>query len=223
MTDNNEANKALIDEATLATPAEAPPGFAPPAAASLSLGVIGNCSYSALVDQRARIVWCCLPRFDGEPVFNALLHPGGKIGRSVMRVFELMRSGPSNPVVRDNAKLSEAVVVMTNTPGRPGATNVVDRQGRLVGIFTDGDLRRLAEEGPEGVAQDALDGAEDGLGGPARESRPVVLEVQAEDPLGGRAPHGNYRVAAAGTSLDSSSSTIGAASPWRGPSFSVRV
>jgi arabinose-5-phosphate isomerase len=77
----------------------------------------------------------------------ALLHPGGKIGRSVMRVFELMRSGNANPVVRDSAKLSEAVVVMTNTPGRPGATNVVDRQGRLVGIFTDGDLRRLVERG----------------------------------------------------------------------------
>ena len=44
-----------------------------PAAASLNLGVIGNCSYSALVDERARIVWCCLPRFDGDPVFNALL------------------------------------------------------------------------------------------------------------------------------------------------------
>ncbi|MFL5352212.1 SIS domain-containing protein [Archangium sp.] len=77
----------------------------------------------------------------------ALLHPGGKIGRSVMRVFELMRSGNANPVVRESAKLSEAVVVMTNTPGRPGATNIVDRQGRLVGIFTDGDLRRLVERG----------------------------------------------------------------------------
>ena len=73
MTDNNEANKALIDEATLATPAEAPPEFPPAAPASLSVGVIGNCAFSALVDQRARIVWCCLPRFDGEPVFNALL------------------------------------------------------------------------------------------------------------------------------------------------------
>jgi arabinose-5-phosphate isomerase len=34
---------------------------------------------------------------------------------------------------------------MTRTPGRPGAANVVDARGRLVGIFTDGDLRRLAE------------------------------------------------------------------------------
>ncbi len=77
----------------------------------------------------------------------ALLHPGGKIGRSVMRVFELMRSGAAHPVVRQEARLSEAVVVMTNTPGRPGATNVVDAGGLLVGIFTDGDLRRLVERG----------------------------------------------------------------------------
>jgi arabinose-5-phosphate isomerase len=77
----------------------------------------------------------------------ALLHPGGKIGRSVQRVFEVMRTGPANPVVRESAKLSEAVGVMTKTPGRPGATSVVDKSGRLVGIFTDGDLRRLVEQG----------------------------------------------------------------------------
>ena len=49
------------------------PKFGPPAATSLALGVIGNCAFSALVDARGRIVWCCLPRFDGDPVFNALL------------------------------------------------------------------------------------------------------------------------------------------------------
>ncbi|MEF7614919.1 glycoside hydrolase family 15 protein [Aquincola sp. MAHUQ-54] len=43
------------------------------APASLNLGIIGNCSISALVDDQARIVWCCLPRFDGDPVFHALL------------------------------------------------------------------------------------------------------------------------------------------------------
>ncbi|MET0402093.1 MAG: KpsF/GutQ family sugar-phosphate isomerase [Cystobacter sp.] len=77
----------------------------------------------------------------------ALLHPAGKIGRSVMRVADLMRSGAAHPLVLDTAKLSEAVVVMTNTPGRPGATNIVDGEGQLVGIFTDGDLRRLVERG----------------------------------------------------------------------------
>jgi arabinose-5-phosphate isomerase len=75
----------------------------------------------------------------------ALYHPGGKLGRSVLKVREVMRTGDANPLISDQATLEEVVVVMTRTPGRPGAANVIDRRGRLVGIFTDGDLRRLAE------------------------------------------------------------------------------
>ncbi|MGC4395018.1 glycoside hydrolase family 15 protein [Hydrogenophaga sp. T2] len=52
-------------------------GFAPPAPASLQLGVIGNCTISALIDARARLVWSCMPRFDGDPVFCALLGGDG--------------------------------------------------------------------------------------------------------------------------------------------------
>ncbi len=58
-----------------ASPAGETNSFVPPAPPSLSVGVIGNCAFSALVDARARIVWCCLPRFDADPVFNALLDP----------------------------------------------------------------------------------------------------------------------------------------------------
>ncbi|MDR3416048.1 MAG: glycoside hydrolase family 15 protein [Nevskia sp.] len=43
---------------------------------SLDLGVIGNCAIGALIDRSARIVWCALPRFDGDPVFHALLGEG---------------------------------------------------------------------------------------------------------------------------------------------------
>jgi GH15 family glucan-1,4-alpha-glucosidase len=46
-----------------------------PTPSTLQVGMIGNCAYSALIDQQARIVWCCLPRFDGDPVFNAILDP----------------------------------------------------------------------------------------------------------------------------------------------------
>src|SRR5690606_3453481 len=67
------------------------------------------------------------------------------LGTRVMRVREVMRTGEDNPIVRQDEPLSRAVAVMTQTPGRPGATNVVDKRGRLVGIFTDGDLRRLFE------------------------------------------------------------------------------
>ncbi|WKB53341.1 glycoside hydrolase family 15 protein [Eleftheria terrae] len=45
---------------------------------SLELGVVGNCSFSALIDRQARVVWSCLPRFDGDPVFNALLDPSAQ-------------------------------------------------------------------------------------------------------------------------------------------------
>jgi GH15 family glucan-1,4-alpha-glucosidase len=40
---------------------------------TLDLGLIGNCGIGALIDRQARLVWCCLPRFDGDPVFHALL------------------------------------------------------------------------------------------------------------------------------------------------------
>ena len=75
----------------------------------------------------------------------ALYHPGGKLGRHLMKVSDLMRDGDGNPLVRERAPLREAVAVMTRTPGRPGACTVIDGRGRLVGIFTDGDLRRLVE------------------------------------------------------------------------------
>ncbi|MFO0600759.1 MAG: KpsF/GutQ family sugar-phosphate isomerase [Myxococcaceae bacterium] len=76
----------------------------------------------------------------------ALYHPGGKLGRSVLKVHEVMRTGDANPVISEKATLEQVVVVMTRTKGRPGAANVVDAKRRLVGIFTDGDLRRLAEQ-----------------------------------------------------------------------------
>jgi GH15 family glucan-1,4-alpha-glucosidase len=49
-------------------------------AASLNLGLIGNCTISALIDASARLVWCCMPRFDADPVFHALLDSADGIG-----------------------------------------------------------------------------------------------------------------------------------------------
>ncbi len=111
------------------------------------MGLVPTASTAALLavgDALAMTVLRNRP-FDREEY--ALYHPGGKLGRGLMKVREVMRQGGSNPVVRETAPLSVAVAVMTETPGRPGATSVVDAQGRLVGIFTDGDLRRLVERG----------------------------------------------------------------------------
>ncbi len=77
------------------------------------------------------------------PAEFARFHPGGDLGRRLMRVEELMRTGERNPVVRSGANVLDAIGVMTKTAGRPGATSVVDGDGVLCGFFTDGDLRRL--------------------------------------------------------------------------------
>ena len=62
-----------------------------------------------------------------------------------MRVRDVMREGPANPVAQASASLRQVLEIMTQSPGRPGATSVVDASGRLIGFFTDGDLRRLLE------------------------------------------------------------------------------
>ncbi len=77
----------------------------------------------------------------------ARFHPGGDLGRKLMKVGELMRRGDRNPSVASGATLLGAIEVMTRTPGRPGATSIVAKEGALLGFFTDGDLRRLIERG----------------------------------------------------------------------------
>ena len=74
----------------------------------------------------------------------ALFHPGGSLGKQLLlRVEEMMISGENVPIVSESVSLSEAIVVMTTK--RLGATCVVDRGGNLLGIITDGDLRRLLQ------------------------------------------------------------------------------
>ncbi|MCW5623832.1 MAG: glycoside hydrolase family 15 protein [Burkholderiales bacterium] len=60
--------------------ADGPINSRQPDGVSLDLALIGNCAISALVDRQARIVWCCMPRFDGDPVFHALLDSGQGLG-----------------------------------------------------------------------------------------------------------------------------------------------
>jgi arabinose-5-phosphate isomerase len=71
----------------------------------------------------------------------ASLHPGGRIGRRLTRVEHVMHAGDAAPVVRVSAAMPEVFHEMSSK--RLGMTCVVEEDGRLAGIFTDGDLRRL--------------------------------------------------------------------------------
>ena len=77
-----------------------------------------------------------------RPEDFAALHPRGSLGwRALFRVADLMLTGDAVPVVPENTPLREVIVEMTRK--RKGMTTVVDGVGRLTGVITDGDLRRL--------------------------------------------------------------------------------
>ncbi len=74
----------------------------------------------------------------------AFFHPGGSLGkRLLLKVEDIMRTGPMNCVVHEDKKVSQ--VLLKITQARAGSATVVDGKGRLKGIFTDGDLRRHLE------------------------------------------------------------------------------
>lgn len=74
----------------------------------------------------------------------ALSHPGGSLGkRLLLRIKEIMHTGDAIPSVPESALIRDAVLEMTAK--KLGMTAIVDAQGRVQGIFTDGDLRRLFE------------------------------------------------------------------------------
>ena len=74
----------------------------------------------------------------------AFLHPGGSLGKKLIKVRDLMRHGKNHPVVRENATVEKALLSITKA--RAGSVTIVDEKGRLKGIFTDGDLRRHLRE-----------------------------------------------------------------------------
>src|SRR5712664_3262783 len=109
------------------------------------LGLAPTTSTVALLALGDALAMTVLHRRGFSPEQFAELHPAGALGRRLLRVREVMRTGAANPTVSKDASLRETAAVMSSV-GRPGAASVVDESGKLVGIFTDGDLRRLVQQ-----------------------------------------------------------------------------
>ena len=88
---------------------------------SLDLAVIGNCNVGALLDSRARVVWYCLPRLDGDPVFCSLLNDH-RDGESGFYDVELQGFAWSEQRYRKNS----AVITTTLCDENGGAVEVTD-------------------------------------------------------------------------------------------------
>jgi len=109
-------------------------GLAPTSSTTAAL-VMGDALAVALLEARG---------FTREAF--ALSHPGGSLGRRLLlRVSDIMHSGDTIPAVAESARVRDAILQITAK--KLGMTAVVDAETRVLGIFTDGDLRRLIERG----------------------------------------------------------------------------
>jgi len=113
-----------------------PMGLAPTASTTATLAM-GDALAIALLQKRG---------FREEDF--AQFHPGGTLGRRLLlKVRDLMHGGEAIPRVTDQTSAREAILVMTTK--KLGMTTVVDEAGRLLGVITDGDLRRFLERGAD--------------------------------------------------------------------------
>ncbi|MFA5062715.1 MAG: KpsF/GutQ family sugar-phosphate isomerase [Candidatus Omnitrophota bacterium] len=105
------------------------------------LGLAPTASTTAALAMADALAICLLELKNFQEKDFAFFHPGGALGRRLLlRVEDIMRSGRSNPIVKEEEKVSQ--VLLKITQARAGSATVVDKQGKLKGIFTDGDLRR---------------------------------------------------------------------------------
>lgn len=113
---------------------EACPNGLAPTSSTLMQMALGDCLAVALLERRG---------FSAQDF--RVFHPGGKLGAGLKHLRDVMHKGKELPIVKKGTKLQDAILVMTE--GRKGCALVIDADGRLAGLVTDGDLRRAFEKG----------------------------------------------------------------------------
>ena len=86
----------------------------------------------------------------------AELHPSGSLGAKLMRVHDIMQTGGALPFITEQTSMKELLTAMTHQSVR-GAAVVLDDHGQLVGVITDGDIRRLLEKNQDPFSKKAVD------------------------------------------------------------------
>jgi arabinose-5-phosphate isomerase len=131
ITGRSDASLAQAADLALVLPAVregCPMGLAPTTSTTMMLA-LGDALAVALLERKGF-----------TPSDFQLFHPGGQLGRGLLKVADLMHGGDSLPLVDDTLVMSEALLVMTNKSF--GCVGVINTAGRLIGVITDGDLRR---------------------------------------------------------------------------------
>ncbi|HCI45423.1 MAG TPA: KpsF/GutQ family sugar-phosphate isomerase [Candidatus Omnitrophica bacterium] len=112
------------------------------------LGLAPMASTTATLVMGDALAACLIVRKGFRKEDFAFYHPGGMLGRKLLlRVEDIMRKDAHYPKVRENRKVKQVLFAITRA--RCGSACVVNRHGKFTGIFTDGDLRRHLESGPD--------------------------------------------------------------------------
>ena len=117
----------------------------PRAAEACPMGLAPTTSTTMMIALGDALAIALLERRGFSSADFQLFHPGGKLGRRLLRVGDLMHAGDAVPLVSPDAPMSEAILVMSAKSF--GCVGVRGHDGRLVGVITDGDLRRHMDDG----------------------------------------------------------------------------
>jgi arabinose-5-phosphate isomerase len=112
----------------------------PAAAEACSMGLTPTTSTTMMLALGDALAVALLERRGFSTADFQLFHPGGAIGRKLLRVADVMHTGDAVPLAPRDMPMSEAILVMTAKSF--GCVGVCDDSGRLIGVITDGDLRR---------------------------------------------------------------------------------
>lgn len=107
------------------------------------LGLAPSSSTAAMLALGDALALTVMELKDIQPEQYASYHPGGALGRFLMKAHEIMRTGANCPAVEESATLSLCYEAILNAPQRAGAAAIVGADHRLVGIITQGDFFRL--------------------------------------------------------------------------------
>ena len=164
-------------------PEACPMGLAPTTSSTAMLA-LGDALAVALLERRG---------FSTQDF--GMLHPGGKLGRKLVRVDQLMHAGADLPLVGLEARMAEVMLEMTAK--RLGCVGVLNGRGALVGIITDGDLRRhmspdllerqaaeIMTPGPKTIRPQALAAEAVAMMNQAERPFTVIFVVESRRPVG---------------------------------------
>ena len=119
------------------------------------LNLVPTASTTAALAMGDALAMCLMERRGFQSEDFARLHPGGKLGKKLMKVSDLMRKDDKLPIVNVNTPMKDVIYEMSRKG--MGITSVVDGNDRVVGIISDGDLRRHLERDDKILKRVALE------------------------------------------------------------------